>query len=367
MCFHVQILIDLMSNLVSIIIPCYNRAPLLRQAIASCALQTWREMEIIVVDDGSEEALEPAVSNAREKYGLAARLKYIRQQRSGGGAARNNGFHHASGEFIQYLDSDDLLHPEKLTIQAEYLLARPHLDMVFCLAEQFSKTLGDISMLWNIPRRYDCIDDLDRFLREDAVWDAASPVWRRRAIEKIGGWNEDLPCWQDWEFHVAALCSGIQYEFIGRVLEYIRHHQGPRSSWNSLPRLQKEHACFQAGKLAHEHLLHAGMLGEDKKSLLLFYFLRHIAVLQTIQDNGKARLRREILSYVRCLATGKRRRLVISIIGKLGSTPIFQALLNAYIRRLSCNMGIGSLRNMVEGIHLSEPPEKLKEIVNEAF
>src|SRR5262245_5979279 len=104
----------LVEGLVSTIIPVYNRSTLLREAVASVLAQTYRPVEIIVVDDGSTE------ETGREAQGLAgtdAEVRAIHRDNGGPGAAREMGRLAARGEFIQYLDSDDLLLPIKFELQ----------------------------------------------------------------------------------------------------------------------------------------------------------------------------------------------------------------------------------------------------------
>src|SRR4051812_1301977 len=97
--------------MVSVIIPTYNSAALLAQAIASVLAQSVLPAEIIVVDDGSTDATEQLV----QCHG--SRVKYVRQRNQGVSAARNRGVASASGEFIAFLDADDVWHPRKLELQ----------------------------------------------------------------------------------------------------------------------------------------------------------------------------------------------------------------------------------------------------------
>jgi glycosyltransferase involved in cell wall biosynthesis len=337
-----------MSNLVSVIIPCYNRPDLLRQAICSCAFQTHRDLEVIVVDDGSEEDLRAVVDAARKGDRLAGRLKYVRQEtRRGGGSARNAGFAIATGPFVQFLDSDDLLHPEKLAIQVAQLTARPDLDMVYCLDEHFAETVGDIRILWNVPKRSDVADDLDRFLSEDAVWQTGSPLWRRASLERFGPWDENLSCWQDWDFHVAALASGLRGECTWRVLQYIRRHTG----------------CFRAGKNAWEHLSRNRRLDDVKRTHLLGYFLRHLVEAGRVREPGAVQLQREMLAFMERLAITAKRRLAIRAMRSLVRTPLYKLALDAYLVQTSYETRIASLRDVVRAEFLPLPPAELNEIV----
>jgi glycosyltransferase involved in cell wall biosynthesis len=108
----------------SVIIPFHDRLEWTHQAIASVIGQTYQDFEIVVVDDGSAEDNRASIEN------LDARIRYIRQEQHGPSAARNAGIKIAAGEFIAFLDSDDLFLPEKLEIQVGILRNHPELYLV---------------------------------------------------------------------------------------------------------------------------------------------------------------------------------------------------------------------------------------------
>src|SRR5262245_3384912 len=105
-----------MSPLVSVIIPCKNAAPWLKSAIDSCLDQTWQNIEIIVVDNGSTDE---SVMVARSYHDTA--IKVLECTRKGASAARNFGLERARGDFVQFLDADDILDRDKIRVQAERL------------------------------------------------------------------------------------------------------------------------------------------------------------------------------------------------------------------------------------------------------
>ncbi len=108
---------------VSVIIPTYNRAALVAEAVASVLAQTWRDFEVLVVDDGSTDGTIEALAP------YASRLRLLRRESRGGvSAARNTGIKAARGEWLAFLDSDDLWLPEKLSRQMAYLAAHPDLS-----------------------------------------------------------------------------------------------------------------------------------------------------------------------------------------------------------------------------------------------
>jgi len=119
--------------LVSVVIPTYNRADLICETINTVLQQTFRDFEVIVVDDGSTDGTDGVLE---ERYGTSIRL--IRQANAGEGEARNAGIAQADGKYVAFLDSDDLWLPPKLESQIELLTSRPGLGWVYCDGISFS-------------------------------------------------------------------------------------------------------------------------------------------------------------------------------------------------------------------------------------
>jgi glycosyltransferase involved in cell wall biosynthesis len=113
---------------VSIILPTYNRGPFLEQAFHSIAAQTFRDWELIVVDDGSEDDTRDVVKDCAASLG---RVRYIHQANQGAYGARNTGLDHARGEFVAFFDSDDIWLPHHLARCVEGLDANPDVDWVY--------------------------------------------------------------------------------------------------------------------------------------------------------------------------------------------------------------------------------------------
>jgi|SRR6267378_4283950 len=113
------------EGLVSVIIPTYNRAQLCKEAVESALSQTYHDIEVIVVDDGSTDSTREVVSH------LDSRVRYLSQKNSGVSAARNLGMQSARGEFIAFLDSDDTWLPWKLQLQVNVLRTLPSARMVW--------------------------------------------------------------------------------------------------------------------------------------------------------------------------------------------------------------------------------------------
>ncbi len=126
-----------MQPLVSVIIPTYNRAALVVQAVQSALNQTYTNMEIIVVNDGSTDNTPEILKEYEGK------IKYVYQERSERSKARNEGFRHSTGSYIAFLDSDDLWLPTKIEKQVEVLNKKADVGLVY-VGGQFIDTKGNL-------------------------------------------------------------------------------------------------------------------------------------------------------------------------------------------------------------------------------
>lgn len=126
--------------MVSVIIPTYNRAQSIAKSIDSVLMQTYRDLEVIVVDDGSADDTEKVIRQIHDP-----RLIYIRQENAGACAARNNGMKHARGEFIAFQDSDDIWYGDKLEKQMA-VAKKSGADVVFCKMQQIDQE-GNVSII----------------------------------------------------------------------------------------------------------------------------------------------------------------------------------------------------------------------------
>ncbi|MGL5079822.1 MAG: glycosyltransferase family 2 protein, partial [Waterburya sp.] len=117
--------------LISVIIPTYNRADLIIRAIASVREQVYQNLEIIVVDDASDQDIAQVVQQIND-----SRIKYIRHQTNlGGSEARNTGIKHSQGKYIAFLDSDDVWLPNKLSSQLAAIFAQEERDNLVCYSQ----------------------------------------------------------------------------------------------------------------------------------------------------------------------------------------------------------------------------------------
>jgi glycosyltransferase involved in cell wall biosynthesis len=211
----------LTESLVSIIIPTYNRAPLLLQAIQSCVDQTYRPIECIIVDDGSTDNTKDTIAKI-EKWDVSSfTVKYIHQQNAGSQVARNTGTAASTGEFIQYLDSDDLLYPDKIKNQVTFLQENKDCDGVW---GGWAK--GTVEKNETIES-FACDDLLTQFLTAHCIHTLAF-LMRRTLIQKIGPWDVNIKRNQEIDFQVRGLLVGANYEYQSQIGGLWRIHEGER-------------------------------------------------------------------------------------------------------------------------------------------
>jgi glycosyltransferase involved in cell wall biosynthesis len=208
------------SALVSIIIPTYNNRSVVTEAIGSSLNQTYENLEVIVVDDGSTDGTEQLL---KEKY--KGRIHFVRQENKGPGAARNVGIRSASGKYLQFLDADDLLGPEKIEIQVGLLRrvsgkALSYCDYALFHPEELPFTPKYTSPLLQHGKPFD--DIMLRWGTELSIpqhcfmFDAA-------LFQECGvAFDESLPTNEDWECWMNVFALEPEVVFVDRVLAYYR-------------------------------------------------------------------------------------------------------------------------------------------------
>jgi glycosyltransferase involved in cell wall biosynthesis len=211
---------------VSIIIPTYNREKLVRLSTLSALHQDFMEpFEVIVVDDGSQDETPNIINGLKESY---RNLVYIRQSNLGPSAARNQGFAVAKGEFIQFLDSDDLLHPRKIALQVDALRKAQYAALATCVTCGFRKKPDEGGPVLTADlKRHSTI--LPEFFHRH-LWLTPTALYRKSAVEVVGPWNSSLRCFEDWEWHIRMGLHGFRFVHVPETLAFVRMHSGERLS-----------------------------------------------------------------------------------------------------------------------------------------
>lgn len=214
------------SAMISVIIPTYNRAEFLERAIASAFAQQGVDIEVIVIDDGSTDATDKVLKNLQKTYGESLRIHV--QSNLGASVARNVGIDLARGAFVQFLDSDDTLEPEKLRHQLDAFIVDPAATLILChgwLEQAGSDKKIGLNLGTN-PARY--IEALCG--RTVHVIPTLAPLWRRAYLSAERRWNSELSLGDDLEFHIKCLAYAERIAFVPMALFCIREHSNDRLS-----------------------------------------------------------------------------------------------------------------------------------------
>jgi hypothetical protein len=194
------------APLVTVIVPVYNGAMFLRDAIANILGQGYPSIEIIVVDDGSTDDIDGAVAS------VASDLRFFKQSNAGAAAARNRGIRDASGEFIAFLDVDDLWPENNLRIFVEFMRERPDIDVVHGYGQlmEFDATTGGYEYVGN-PH-------------ESFPFYIGAALFRRRAFEEVGLFDAELRFAEDTDWFNRAIEKGTGLERLPQVSLLVRRH-----------------------------------------------------------------------------------------------------------------------------------------------
>ena len=189
--------------LISVIIPVSNGERTIKETIDSVLNQTFLDFELIVINDGSQDSTLKIVSSI-----LDPRLKVFSYPNAGLAATRNRGVSHASGEYISFIDADDLWTPDKLEAQFKALQANPQAAVAYSWTDwidesgQFLRPGGHISVKGDV---------FATLLVRDFVESGSNPLIRTEALAEVGGFDESLPAVEDWDMWL-RLAAG--YEFV---------------------------------------------------------------------------------------------------------------------------------------------------------
>lgn len=202
---------------ISVIMPSYNTASLIGESLDSVFAQTYRDFEVIVINDGSPDT--PDLERVLEPY--RERIVYIKQVNRRACGARNNGISHAKGEYLAFLDSDDSWTPGYLKSQMERLQADASLDMVYCdcmiygdgpqAGQTFMQgcpSLGPVSF--------------ESVLTEHSQIPISGTIVRRQVVTNAGGFDERLAMCDDYEMWLRLAFHGARITYYPEVLSRIR-------------------------------------------------------------------------------------------------------------------------------------------------
>jgi glycosyltransferase involved in cell wall biosynthesis len=281
------------TELVTVIIPCFNAAGFVGDAIESALSQSWSAIEVVVIDDGSTD----------DSVGVLRRfgdcVRWETGPNRGACAARNRGLEMARGEWIQFLDADDLLLPSKIERQIKHALGLSQQTMSACLGVSLD---GDKFFDWQYSRAYDSASDPLGFVLGGALPTPAI-LHARQNLSAVGGFDESLPCSQEFDLHLRLVASGLGIAQLPEQLYRVRRQPGSVSS-NSLRVLMQRRQILARVK---DLLVLKDAMSPERKQALATCMARAALQLQRageyaaaedlLADAGKLAYRPELLAW----------------------------------------------------------------------
>jgi len=206
---------DLGLPLISIIIPCYNHSRFLRDSIVSARAQTYRPVEVIVVDDGSTDNTSQIAADYPD-------VRCLRQRNQGPSAARNTGLQASRGRYVVFLDADDRLLPTALEVGLGSLKDHPSCAFVFGHCRLIGEDGSDL------PTRNQPYIEKEHYLAllgENFIWTPGSVIYRRETFNTVGGFDPAVNAAADYELYL-RIARRFPIHCHGEVVVEYRKHPG---------------------------------------------------------------------------------------------------------------------------------------------
>ncbi len=297
---------------VSVIIPTYNRSGYLRQAIKSVLAQTFEDFEIVVVDDGSTDDTAAVVASFDDP-----RVVYLRQDNAGRSMACNAGLKQARGEYLAFLDDDDLYLPEKLAVQAAYLDAHAEIGLAAGGAQI-------IALDGALLRTWEAWHDRPQLSLPDCLYACplltCSVLLRRRWLAALDHWfDPQMDRAEDTDFWIRLLVAGCAMAWTPHIVSAYRQH--PASSQGDAMRYQRGYLRL-LDKLYARAELPPAVQAERSRLYAHYHVVGACYAYAAGQINvGQERLQQAVMAAPEIL-TGQPPRIVSSVIGVAGSEGI---------------------------------------------
>jgi glycosyltransferase involved in cell wall biosynthesis len=214
---------------VSIIIPVFNRQETIADCVESALGQSFEDCEIIVVNDGSTDETARIVSKFRDK------IKFVSITNSGVSFARNVGIKLAVGSYVQFLDSDDILHEQSMQNQINSVRYRD--DNCYIPVGRVG-IIDEYNALSDKRNRYDINSYVTsgQCIGADVLagksCQVSMPLYNRTMLQKVGGFRTGLSLFEDFDLNLRLLLAGSKFFYTGYTIAYIRQHDGPRLTSN---------------------------------------------------------------------------------------------------------------------------------------
>ncbi len=251
---------------ISVIIPAYNAEKTIQETIESVLNQTFPDFELIIINDGSTDKTLEIISNLSD-----SRIKVFSFPNSGAQKSRNRGISLATGEYLSFIDADDLWTPEKLELQRKALKNNPEAGVAYSWTDYIDES-GHV--LYPGFHRSPQGDIYPFLLVKNYLENGSNPLINRQALSEIGGFDESLRGGQDWDLYLRL---AARYKFVSVPRVQILYRLSPESISSNI--LRQESACLLVLSRAFSNAP-TSLQSIKKQSLSHLYFYLTLKALQ---------------------------------------------------------------------------------------
>ncbi|HUC01311.1 MAG TPA: glycosyltransferase [Candidatus Paceibacterota bacterium] len=298
--------------LVSILMPAYNAERYIKESIDSALAQTYKNIEVVVIDAASKDRTVAIVGEYTDP-----RVRLIEHPYEPIIATRNGLLKEARGEYIAFLDSDDIYLPDRIAEEVKFFEENPRYSIVYCDLSYFYDGAADVLYRNAYPFRSD-----NAFLQLlDKMYITNTTVMFKREIyEKLGGYNESLGLVEDWEYFLRIAHAGYEIPFLNKDL--VRY----RLRWDSHTNFARQVAIKESAVKIFENLKEH--MTEDEREK--YDIDRHIAkqkenLIITLFSAGRKKEAMQIYAGIRSYISPKRRMVIMAMLPV--PTPILRFLI----------------------------------------
>ena len=282
------------GNMVSVVIPAYNRSTRLVRAVESVLTQTYTDIEVIVVDDGSTDDTASVIEKLQRVHG--ARLKYFYQKNCGVSAARNKGLFHAVGEYVSFLDSDDCIYPKKIELQIAFMKEQTA-DVCFCNYRVIEKKKCRRGLRGQME------EPLLRYMQSRMTPQTNAWMIRKELLERADiSFREGCSWGEDMEFFIKVMYVADKIVFLDEPLfDYYKNGTGlSEFSWDKLEQdvfIWNEIWCWLEKHVTDQERL------QTYKNVIFGYRIPSLLVYRLWEGRSMASEAREYAAYYRSYLT----------------------------------------------------------------
>lgn len=273
------------NNLVSIIIPTFNRADLINETLKSIIGQTNTNWECLIIDDGSTDSTKELMAKYIEKD---KRFQYHLRPSNrikGANSCRNYGFELSKGDYIKWFDSDDIMHPDFLKKQIEILSTNEDLSFCASFSETFVDQIENVVGL-NNPEIYSFENSLYNYIIGKLIFLTPSPLWKKDFLNDKNLFDETLSNAQETDFNFARLSEGAKFKYTNEVLFYVRRGH-PSIDGNSSANIDSFLSLFKYYQKVFVYLKSESILlkKKEREMLIKFILFKQLMTLVNLRQN----------------------------------------------------------------------------------